>query len=53
MGEQLIREVYFGKWIKDNFEGADANTAFNTDVPGIALQFPQILANQELKTSFV
>ena len=45
MGEQLIREVYFGKkWIKDNFEGSDAKTAFNTDVPGIALQFPQVLA---------
>ena len=54
MGEQLIREVYFGKkWIKDNFEGADANTAFNTDVPGIALQFPQILAKSGVENLFL
>jgi len=54
MGEQLIREMYFGKkWIKDNFEGADANTAFNTDVPGIALQFPQILAKSGVENLFL
>jgi alpha-mannosidase len=54
MGEQLIREVYFGKkWIKDNFEGADANTAFNTDVPGRALQFPQILAKSGVENLFL
>lgn len=54
MGEQLIREIYFGKkWIKDNFKGGDAKTAFNTDVPGISLQFPQILAKSGVETLFV
>ena len=54
MGEQLIREVYFGKkWIKDNFEGCDSKTAFNTDVPGRTLQFPQILAKSGVENLFV
>ena len=54
MGEQLIREVYLGKkWIKDNFEGSDAKTAFNTDVPGIALQFPQVLAKSGVENLFL
>ena len=54
MGEQLIREMYFGKkWIKDNFEGCDAKTAFNTDVPGRTLQFPQILAKSGVENLFV
>ncbi|MDO5977894.1 glycosyl hydrolase-related protein [Flavivirga spongiicola] len=54
MGEQLIREMYFGKkWIKDNFKGCDAKTAFNTDVPGRTLQFPQILAKSGVKNLFV
>lgn len=54
MGEQLIREMYFGKkWIADNFDGAISNTAFNTDVPGRTLQFPQILAKSGVDNLFV
>ncbi len=54
MGEQLIREMYFGKkWIKDNFKGCDTKTAFNTDVPGRTLQFPQILAKSGVENLFV
>lgn len=54
MGEQLIREMYFGKlWIKDNFEGVIEETAFNTDVPGRTLQFPQILAKSGVENLFV
>lgn len=54
MGEQLIREMYFGKlWIKENFDGVSEETAFNTDVPGRTLQFPQILAKSGVKNLFV
>ncbi|MCL6296581.1 glycosyl hydrolase-related protein [Jejuia spongiicola] len=53
-GEQLIREMYFGKlWIKNNFDGINEETAFNTDVPGRTLQFPQILAKSGVKNLFV
>lgn len=54
MGEQLIREMYFGNlWIKNNFNGIDEKTAFNTDVPGRTLQFPQILAKSGVENLFV
>ena len=44
-GEQLVRQTYFGrKWIKENLPGCDDITAVNADVPGRALQMPQILA---------
>jgi alpha-mannosidase len=44
-GEQLIREVYFGRrWIKKNFPGCDARVYFSPDVPGRSMQMPQILA---------
>ncbi|APY12816.1 hypothetical protein BWZ22_10090 [Seonamhaeicola sp. S2-3] len=54
MGEQLVREMYFGKlWIKDNFDNVDEKTAYNTDVPGRTLQFPQILAKSGVENLFV
>ena len=44
-GEALIRQTYFGrKWLKKTLPGCDFRTAWNQDVPGMALQFPQILA---------
>ncbi len=43
-GEQLVRGTYFGrKWLKKNFPGCDTRVYFNPDVPGRALQMPQIL----------
>lgn len=43
-GEQLTRQLYWGrKWIKDNLPGMDARTAYNVDVPGRSMQFPQVL----------
>ncbi|WP_282053894.1 glycosyl hydrolase-related protein [Maribacter luteus] len=52
-GEQLIREMYFGKlWIKDNFDGVEEESAYNTDVPGRTLQFSQILAKSGVKNLF-
>ena len=44
-GEALIRQTYFGrKWLKKTLPGCDFQTAWNLDVPGMALQLPQILA---------
>jgi alpha-mannosidase len=44
-GEALIRQVYFGrKWLKKTLPGGDFRTAYNEDVPTMALQFPQILS---------
>ena len=44
-GEALIRQTYFGrKWLKKILPGCDFKTAWNEDVPGMAIQFPQILA---------
>lgn len=44
-GEALIRQVYYGKkWLHKTLPGCEFKTAWNEDVPGMALQFPQILA---------
>lgn len=44
-GEQLIRELYFGKkLISKMMPGAPVKVAYNPDVPGRTLQMPQILA---------
>jgi len=53
-GEQLIRQTYLGrKWIKENLPGMDALAAYNVDVPGRSLQFPQILEKAGIKYLFV
>ncbi|MDR1455043.1 MAG: glycosyl hydrolase-related protein [Tannerella sp.] len=44
-GEALVRQTYFGrKWLRKTLPGGDFRTAYNEDVPGVALQLPQILA---------
>ncbi len=44
-GEQLIREVYYGRrLVKQLFPGANPRVYYSPDVPGRALQMPQILA---------
>lgn len=49
-GEALIRQAYFGrKWLKKMLPGCDFITAWNEDVPGMALQFPQIMAKAGIK----
>jgi alpha-mannosidase len=53
-GEQLIRQTYLGrKWIKDNVPGMDAMVAYNIDVPGRSLQFPQILEKAGIKYLYI
>lgn len=44
-GEALVRQTYFGrKWLKKVLPGCEFTTAWNEDVPSMALQYPQILA---------
>ncbi|MDR0748953.1 MAG: glycosyl hydrolase-related protein [Tannerellaceae bacterium] len=44
-GEALVRQTYFGrKWLQKVLPGCDFRTAYNEDVPGMALQLPQILS---------
>ena len=53
-GEQLVRQSYLGrKWIKDNLPGMDALAAYNVDVPGRSLQFPQMMEKSGIKYLFV
>jgi alpha-mannosidase len=43
-GEQLVRQTYLGrKLLKKLLPGCDTRAAFNPDVPGRAMQMPQIL----------
>lgn len=42
-GEELVRQVYFGRrWIKQILPDANERVAYNVDVPGRAMQMPQI-----------
>jgi alpha-mannosidase len=44
-GEQLVRQTYLGrKLVKKLLPGADARVYYSPDVPGRAMQMPQILA---------
>ncbi|MCQ2148833.1 MAG: glycosyl hydrolase-related protein [Bacteroidales bacterium] len=53
-GEQLVRQAYYGrKWIRENLPGCDDFTASNMDVPGRALQMPQILSKSGIKNLFI
>lgn len=53
-GEQLVRQSYLGrKWIKENLPGMDALAAYNVDVPGRSLQFPQMLKKSGIKYLFI
>lgn len=49
-GEALIRQTYLGrKWLKKMLPGCDFLCAYNEDVPGRALQMPQILLKSGIK----
>ena len=44
-GEALVRQVYLGrKWLKKALPGCDSREAWSPDVPGRAMQMPQILS---------
>lgn len=49
-GEALLRQTYYGrKWELKHFPGCEFTTAWNQDVPGMAMQFPQMLAKSGIK----
>ena len=49
-GEALIRQTYLGrKLLKKMLPGCDFICAYNEDVPGRAMQFPQILSKSGVK----
>ena len=49
-GEALIRQTYLGrKWLKETLPGCDFIAAYSPDVPGRALQMPQILYKSGIK----
>ena len=53
-GEALIRQTYLGKkWLKKTLPGCDFLTDWNEDVPGKALQMPQILAKAGIKYLYI
>ncbi|MBN1292735.1 MAG: discoidin domain-containing protein [Candidatus Latescibacteria bacterium] len=44
-GEALVRQVYLGrKWLRKTLPGCDTREAWSPDVPGRAMQMPQILS---------
>lgn len=49
-GEALIRQTYLGrKWLQKTLPGCDFTIACNEDVPGRAMQMPQILAKSGIR----
>lgn len=53
-GESLVRQVYLGrKLLKKTLPGCDSHVAWNPDVPGRAMQMPQILAKAGIKYFFI
>ena len=52
--ESLVRQTYWGRrWVKKSFPGCDAVTAWSPDVPGRALQMPQILSKAGIKNLII
>lgn len=42
--ELLVRQFVYGKkWIEELFPGYNSNVFYNTDIPGLGVQMPQIL----------
>ncbi len=52
--ESLARQFYLGKlWLKQEFEGYNATSYYNSDVPGRSLQMPQLMAKAGIENMFV
>lgn len=53
-GEALIRQLYLGKkWLQKKLPGCQFLTDWNEDVPGTALQWPQILSKAGVKYLYI
>lgn len=43
--EMLVRQFIYGKkWVEELFPGFESEVYYNTDIPGLGVQMPQILA---------
>ena len=52
--ESLARQFYLGKlWLKKEFEGYNATSYYNSDVPGRAMQMPQLMAKAGVDNMFI
>ena len=52
--ESLARQFYLGKlWLKKEFDGYNATSYYNSDVPGRAMQMPQLLAKAGVENMFI
>lgn len=52
--ESLARQFYLGKlWLKNEFDGYNSTTYYNSDVPGRSLQMPQLLAKAGVDNMFI
>jgi len=52
--ESLARQFYLGKlWLKNEFDGYNATSYYNSDVPGRAMQMPQLMAKAGVDNMFI
>ena len=52
--ESLARQFYLGKlWLKQEFDGYNATSYYNSDVPGRSLQMPQLMEKAGVENMFV
>lgn len=52
--ESLARQFYLGKlWLKKEFDGYNATSYYNSDVPGRAMQMPQLMAKAGVDNMFI
>jgi len=52
--ESLARQFYLGKlWLKEEFDGYNATSYYNSDVPGRAMQMPQLMAKAGVDNMFI
>jgi len=52
--ESLARQFYLGKlWLKQEFDGYNATSYYNTDVPGRAMQMPQLMLKSGVDNMFI
>jgi alpha-mannosidase len=52
--ESLARQFYLGKlWLKKEFDGYNATSYYNSDVPGRAMQMPQLMAKAGVENMFI
>lgn len=52
--ESLARQFYLGKlWLKNEFDGYNATSYYNSDVPGRGLQMPQLMAKAGVDNMFI